>query len=80
MRQMFSKKQLVVIWIVGIVICIFLIWSSIEVRRSTWGPPYYHTDWVRALVYPTIVIGGLLVLTLAGRKEVSAEEIARGLI
>ena len=78
MKQIFNKKQLIVIWIIGIIICIFLIWSSVEFRRGRWGSGY-HTDWVRALVYPTIIIGGLLVLTLSGRKEMSAEEIARDL-
>lgn len=85
MRQIFNKKQLIVIWIIGIAICIFFIWSSVEVGQDRWwtegySGPDYHTDWGRALVYPTIIIGGLLVLTLAGRKEMSAEEIARGLI
>ena len=46
---------------------------------GSYSGPDYHTDWGRALVYPTIIIGGLLVLTLAGRKEMSAEEIARDL-
>ena len=56
MRQMFNYKQLAVMWIVGIVVCIHLI--------INYGITY-RIDWNYTLIYPLLIIGGLLVITFS---------------
>jgi len=70
MKQVFNQRQLIVMWIVGIVVCIWLVSISTQATVDAWwryGFYYYHeyVNWDRALVYPLIIIGVLLVITFA---------------
>lgn len=77
MRQVFNRNQLEVMWGVGIFICIFFIFTS-GVENISSPYYYYRIDWNRALLYPVIIVGALLVITFSER-ELSKEEIAENL-
>jgi len=77
MRRVFNKKQLIVMWVVGLVICLFFILTPREggkvIEVSLWEEArglqgYRKINWNRAFIYPVIIIGGLLVVTFAKRQ------------
>jgi len=72
-RQAFNKKQLMVMWFVGVVISACLIENSAGITGIIG-----LIDWNKALIYPLIIIGGLLVITFSKRQS-SEEEIAQNL-
>ena len=69
MRQIPNYKQLAVMWIVGIVVCSHLI--------VNYGIRTRYIDWNYTLIYPLLIIGGLLVVTFS-RSEL-LKEITRWL-
>lgn len=71
MRQILNYKQLAVMWIVGIVVCIHLI-INYGIRYGR-----IYIDWNYTLIYPLLIIGGLLVVTFSKRKLL--EEITQRL-
>lgn len=76
MRRVFNTKQLIVMWVVGLVICIFFFLTPREGGEAGRKPYFWESDggggrkvnWNRAFIYPVIIIGGLLVATLAKRQ------------
>jgi len=58
--QAFNKKQLMVMWFVGVVISACLIENSASITGIIG-----LIDWNKALIYPLIIIGGFLVLPSA---------------
>jgi len=72
MRQIFNRDQLEVMWGVGVFICIFFIFTS-GVENISSPYYYYRIDWNRALLYPVIIIGALLVITFSEKRP--AEDI-----
>jgi len=80
-RQIFNKRQLIVIWLVAIVICFFIAQSSIMVGDQVkailglgkgapnwiiYFDPYRAVNWLRLTLIP-IIIGTLLVITFSER-------------
>jgi len=79
MRRVFNKKQLIVLWVVGIVVCTFFIFTPKEggkVVRSSMSFRYRKINLNRVLIYPLVIIGGLLVITL-GPRRLDEEEIEK---
>jgi len=69
---MLNKKQLIIMWIIGIIICVFFIVTSHHVeysidRSESWLSSglrcHVYTEWDRAVLYPLIIIGGLFFIT-----------------
>lgn len=63
MRQILNYKQLAVMWIVGIVVC-----SHLIINYGIWYGRITETlyvDWNYTLIYPLLIIGGLLVVTFS---------------
>lgn len=71
MRRVFNKKQLIVMWVVGIVVCVLLFLTIQETRTYIFGGArigYRATDWKRASLYSVVIVGALLVVTFGKRQ------------
>lgn len=79
MRQIFNKRQLIVIWLIGVVVCFLVFESSVIVGRQAgeiygrglrnwtiYFDPYRAVNWLRLTLIP-IIIGTLLVITFSER-------------
>ena len=80
MRQIFTKAQLVVLWVSGIAISIILIIYSRKpylVRGYPTGK--YYTDWVQMWIFPALIITGLLLVTFMPRepKQYKAQNLQK---
>lgn len=70
MRQIFTKAQLVVLWLSGIIISLVLIGYSKKQYLALGAPTgKYYTDWFQASILPTLIITGLLLVTLLPKKK-----------
>lgn len=70
MRQLFTKVQLVVLWLSGIIISLVLIGYS-QKQYLFLGQPTgkYYTDYFQALIVPILIITGLLLATVLPKKK-----------
>jgi len=72
MRQVFNKKQLAIMWVVGIVICVIFFLTIQETRTEIFGEArigYRAPDWKRASLYSVVIVGALLVVTFGKRQS-----------
>ena len=71
MRRVFNKKQLIVMWVVGIVVCVLLFLTIQETRTYIFGGArigYRAPDWKRASLYSVVIVGALLAVTFGKRQ------------
>lgn len=78
-KQIFTKAQLVVLWISGFIVSGILYLHSVKPYILTQGIPapesiavaHQYFDWFQAYVIPVIIFTVLLIITLAPKKPLT---------
>ena len=87
MRRVFNKKQLIVMWFVGVVVCFFTLQSSIIIGDQAtlalkpgalrWKfydlAQYYAINWFRLSLIPSLLVGFWLLLLVRNSYQSNIE-------
>jgi len=76
MKQIFNEKQLIIIWVVGVIVSVVLIVSTTKYdiwpaygRRDSLEDFFRSLDWIKVVAAPLVILGALLIITFGGEER-----------